>query len=90
MLQHVVIRLAGKVQGVFFRASTQEKAMALGITGFVRNEDDGGLYIEAEGTPEALREFIAWTKQGPSRAKITAHEVTPGVLRNFEEFTIEY
>jgi acylphosphatase len=48
-MNHVSIRISGKVQGVFFRASTKGKAEQYGINGFVRNEKDGSVYIEAEG-----------------------------------------
>jgi acylphosphatase len=49
MKKHFNIRISGRVQGVFFRASTKAKAEELGISGFVQNEPDGSVYIEAEG-----------------------------------------
>jgi len=66
----VVIRVSGKVQGVFFRASTQETAQRLGVSGIVRNEPDGSVYVEAEGDESSLNQFIAWCRHGPPRAKV--------------------
>ena len=70
MMKSVVIRVSGKVQGVFFRASTQEAAQRLGIHGLVRNEPDGSVYIEAEGDEASLHPFIAWCKHGPPQAQV--------------------
>ncbi|MFB6307312.1 MAG: acylphosphatase, partial [Flavobacteriales bacterium] len=53
-MKHKDIRVRGKVQGVFYRATMVENAMRWGIKGFVRNETDGSVYIEAEGDEEAL------------------------------------
>ena len=64
------IRVQGKVQGVFFRASTQEKAEELGLKGWVRNEPDGSVLIHAEGDEEELRRLVEWCWQGPSAASV--------------------
>jgi acylphosphatase len=69
-MKRVSMRVHGKVQGVFFRASTQGKALELGLTGFVRNEPDGTVYLEAEGNPEALKDLEAWAHQGPDHARV--------------------
>ena len=73
--KRVAMRVHGKVQGVFFRASTQSKALELGLTGFVQNEDDGTVYLEAEGNPDALKELEAWAHQGPDQARVEKVEV---------------
>ena len=52
--KHLSIRVTGKVQGVFFRASTREEAQRLGLCGWVRNEADGSVRIEAEGDEPLL------------------------------------
>lgn len=74
-MKRVSMRVHGKVQGVFFRASTQEKAEELGLTGFVQNEDDGTVYLEAEGNPSALQELEAWAHKGPEQARVEKVEV---------------
>lgn len=89
MLKHFSIHVSGKVQGVFFRASTQEKANELSIKGFVRNERDGSVFIEAEGDEDQLHAFVKWCKQGPRMAEVTSCKVEEGVLKNYTSFTIE-
>ena len=69
-MKRISIIVSGKVQGVFYRANTEKKAKEIGLTGFVRNEPDGNVYIEAQGTPEKLDEFVKWCKQGPDRARV--------------------
>ena len=88
MRKHFAIKVGGVVQGVFFRASTKKKADELGIKGFVRNEPDGSVYIEAEGEEQALQAFIEWCQDGPPRAKVKECEVNEGKLQDFSGFTI--
>ena len=59
------IRVKGKVQGVWFRAFTREKATELGVTGWVQNETGGAVYLEANGEKSKLDLFIDKLKQGP-------------------------
>ncbi|MFD2513180.1 acylphosphatase [Pontibacter locisalis] len=73
--KRIAIRVHGKVHGVFFRASTQEKAEELGLTGFVQNEDDGTVYMEAEGDAEALEKLEQWAHKGPKAARVEKVEV---------------
>jgi acylphosphatase len=73
--KHVSMKISGKVQGVFFRASTQEKAEELGLTGFVQNEPDGTVYLEAEGNPETIKQLEAWAHHGPEKARVDKVEV---------------
>lgn len=89
MLKHVSIKVSGRVQGVFFRASTKGKADELSINGFVRNEHDGSVYIEAEGEEANLRSFLDWCQYGPPRAQVTACEVKEAALKNFRGFKID-
>lgn len=79
---HLVIE--GRVQGVFFRAATQEQAHRLGIKGWVRNCPDGSVEVMAEGPREKAEELLGWCRQGPPRAHV--HDVK---LR-WEEFSGEF
>ncbi|MGI5828487.1 MAG: acylphosphatase [Patescibacteria group bacterium] len=90
MKKHFNIHVKGRVQGVGFRMSAKQKAQILEINGFVRNEPDGSVYIEAEGNSENLREFIAWCKQGPRFSEVDKIDVKEGTLQNYENFTILY
>jgi len=88
-MKHMAIRVTGKVQGVFFRASTRQVAVTCAIHGFVRNESDGSVYIEAEGEEANLRRFIEWCKKGPSGARVDKLDTAEGALRNYKDFIID-
>jgi acylphosphatase len=88
-MKHVSIHVVGKVQGVFFRASTKEKADEFSVKGTVRNNLDGSVSIEAEGEGENLELFIEWCKHGPKFAHVERCEVSEKPLRNFKIFSIE-
>lgn len=87
-MKHLNINIRGKVQGVFFRASTQEKADELGLTGFVRNESDGSVYVEAEGSEESLKLFAEWCHHGPRFARVEEVMITEGEVKNFHQFVV--
>ena len=63
--------VSGKVQGVWFRASTQDKAKELGLTGWARNLADGRVEVIACGTPEKINELHEWLKLGPELASVS-------------------
>jgi len=89
MQKHYTIQVFGKVQGVYFRASTQAEAQRLGLNGFVRNEADGSVYIEAEGAEEQLHQLVEWCHEGPSRARVERVEHTAAeTLKGFTGFEI--
>lgn len=87
-MKTVIIKVIGKVQGVFYRASTKSRADELGVKGFVRNEPDGSVYIEAEGSAEAIEHFVRWCKQGPPRAVVDHINVEEQPLKNFNRFIV--
>lgn len=89
MDRHLSILVSGRVQGVFFRAATKRKADELGITGFVRNQPDGSVYIEAEGDPDNLSVFESWCSAGPPRAQVERVDIKKGNLQFFSEFNIK-
>jgi acylphosphatase len=89
MKEHYNIKVRGNVQGVYFRDSAWKKAEELGISGFVRNEPDGAVYMEAEGGKEALESFLEWAKSGPVAAKVEKVEVSEGEVKNFFGFVIK-
>ncbi|MGH7829618.1 MAG: acylphosphatase [Candidatus Binatia bacterium] len=64
------LRIEGRVQGVFFRASTVEEATRLGLKGWVRNCPDGFVESVAEGEREKIDEFVAWCRHGPRGARV--------------------
>ena len=89
MTKHSSIRITGKVQGVFFRASAKDKADELDVKGFVCNEPDGSVYLEAEGEEASLEQLIQWCWTGPPRARIDKIDVGHGDVKNFKSFEIK-
>lgn len=71
---HAVIE--GRVQGVYFRATTQREALARGLAGWVRNLWDGSVEVVAEGRRAALESFEVFLHQGPPSAQVTHVEIT--------------
>ncbi|HET6913299.1 MAG TPA: acylphosphatase [Rhodanobacteraceae bacterium] len=60
----------GRVQGVFFRASTREQALKLGVSGYAKNLADGNVEVLASGSPEALDSLQKWLHMGPPSARV--------------------
>lgn len=89
MKQHLNIKIYGLVQGVFFRATAEEEADKLKITGFAKNEDDGSVYIEAEGEKENLEKFVQWCNLGPNMAQVEKVTVEKINLKRYSNFTIK-
>ncbi|MBV9284208.1 MAG: acylphosphatase [Acidimicrobiia bacterium] len=66
----------GRVQGVFFRDSCQRVAASTGVSGSVRNRNDGAVEAVFEGDPDAVERMVAWMRQGPGHADVERVEVT--------------
>ena len=66
--------VSGRVQGVFFRASTRERALALGLHGHAVNLPDGRVEVHAAGDAEALEKLAVWLQHGPPMAKVECVE----------------
>lgn len=64
--------VAGRVQGVFFRAGTREQALRLGLAGYARNLDDGRVEVLAVGGDAAIEALALWLREGPPRARVDA------------------
>lgn len=62
--------ISGRVQGVFYRASTREQALRLELSGHARNLADGRVEVVAEGAPEAIDTLERWLWQGPPAAMV--------------------
>ncbi|MGH0035807.1 MAG: acylphosphatase [Myxococcota bacterium] len=70
--------VSGRVQGVWFRAATQERALQLGVTGWVKNRPDGRVEALFEGEPEAVERALAFVAEGPRLARVTGVEIERG------------
>ena len=81
--------LNGRVQGVYFRASTVQQARRLGLTGWVMNRPDGAVEVVAEGRSDRLEELVAWCRQGPPGARVDEVDLQrQGFRAEFAEFRI--
>ena len=65
---HLVVR--GRVQGVYFRATAQREARQHGLSGWVKNRQDGSVEIVAEGEEDDVKDFLSWAHSGPSTARV--------------------
>ena len=66
----------GRVQGVFFRDGSQREAQRRGLTGWVRNRDDGTVEAAVQGDADAVDAFVRWAQEGPSAAEVSSVEVS--------------
>ncbi|MHA1449841.1 MAG: acylphosphatase [Candidatus Hodarchaeales archaeon] len=73
--KRIHLKVHGRVQGVFYRVSTREKALRLNLSGDVMNMPDGSVEINAEGDELKLMELISWAKHGPSLARVRKVDV---------------
>ncbi len=90
-MERVHIWVSGKVQGVWYRATTVEKARELGLRGWVRNLPDGRVEIVAEGPRGALEKLIAWCHEGPPLAVVDEVKVIwEPYTGEFLNFSIAY
>ncbi|WP_341867758.1 acylphosphatase [Mucilaginibacter endophyticus] len=88
MIKHLNITVKGKVQGVFYRKSTKAVADQLGVRGFILNEPNGDVYMEAEADNSTLDMFLDWCNEGPQDAEVTSVESHEGELKNYRNFEV--
>ncbi len=90
MEKQLKIIVHGKVQGVYFRKTTQEEAQKLGLVGKVRNETDGSVLIHVKGQEERLEDFVDYCHIGPERARVEQVKVESlEASMEISEFIIE-
>ncbi|HWU83929.1 MAG TPA: acylphosphatase [Rhodocyclaceae bacterium] len=78
--------ITGRVQGVFYRASMVEAAQALGVSGWVRNRQDGTVEAVVHGDSEAVARLIGWARRGPPAAQVTQVLVELTEEEDFSDF----
>ena len=74
--KRVVTRVAGMVQGVYFRDYAQKEARSLDLSGWVRNRPDGTVEVVLEGEAEKVERMLAWLHSGSPQAEVTEVQVT--------------
>lgn len=91
MRKNVHVFVSGRVQGVWFRANTKQKAEQLGVTGWVRNTHDGRVEAIFEGEEDRIKEMIEWCHRGPPLARIDNVEIkNQNPTNGFDDFSIKY
>ena len=88
MIEAIHIIVHGRVQGVWFRAGTKERADELGLFGWVKNKSEGTVEIHAEGEKLQLEDFILWCRKGTPAANVTSLILNPTSLQNLRSFEI--
>jgi acylphosphatase len=88
MVQTFVIIVSGKVQGVYYRQSAKQKAVELGLTGFVKNMPDGSVMLIATGSKEQLEILVDWCRKGPPAARVADVKVMEEETHHYDGFTI--
>lgn len=85
------IFVSGLVQGVFFRSFTQKNAKKLGLSGWVRNTQDGRVEVVVEGEKERIEKLVEYLKKGPPLARVEKVEVNwENFVGEFSDFEIKY
>ena len=69
------VRVKGSVQGVFFRVETRDRARSLGVSGWVRNLQDGAVEAVFEGPEEQVESMVEWCRRGPAGARVESVDV---------------
>lgn len=86
---HVVVQ--GLVQGVWFRASTRDEAVRIGVGGWVRNLPDGSVEALFEGEAKKVEAIVGWCHRGPSGARVSRVDITWEPYKNeFASFDVRY
>lgn len=90
-MKRVHVYVSGRVQGVFFRAETQQTAIGFNITGWVSNMADGRVETVFEGKDENVDKMLAWCRVGPPAARVENVTVTEEPYTGeFRDFSINY
>jgi acylphosphatase len=80
--------ITGKVQGVYFRATAKQEAIKLNVHGYVKNQSDGTLLLELQGTEPTINSMIKWCHKGPILAKVDQVTTKDQAFQNFTSFEI--
>ncbi len=88
-MKNLIIIVEGKVQGVWFRASTRKIAEELNLHGFVKNEPDGSVYIELTGDDQPVMKLIEWALHGPELSVVEKVSIIKSIFVHESGFTIK-
>ena len=80
--------VSGRVQGVFFRANTKQKAIELGLQGYAKNLSNGSVEVIVQGEEEKLKKLVGYIRNGPGTAKVSDISIKKIKPAGFKEFEI--
>ncbi len=84
---HLIVR--GRVQGVYFRATSVREAKRLGLTGWVKNRNDASVEVIAEGEEDQVKDFLLWAQKGPTTSRVDKVDTRwRGYTGEFPDFRI--
>lgn len=90
-MKKVLVEVSGRVQGVCFRAATHQKAIELGVMGYVRNLPNGNVEFAAVGEDEKVDALLEWVSHGPPMARVDNLRVEALVSdEEFDRFSISF
>ncbi len=84
------LTVSGKVQGVFFRENTSRKAVELGLTGYVKNLEDGNVEVVAQGDENKINEIIEFIKNNPGHSKVKEVEIKYKEMEKLDGFEVKF
>ncbi|KAI9795804.1 MAG: hypothetical protein M1833_006825 [Piccolia ochrophora] len=84
MSKRIYFKVHGEVQGVFFRAFTEEKATSYGLTGWVKNSSDGSVEGEAQGDESSIEKLLKDVNKGPSAARVSKVDTSEREVKSGE------
>lgn len=84
----LILTITGRVQGVGYRYGAQQAARQHRIKGFVKNQSDGSVYIEAEGESTDIEHFVQWCRRGPSWASVNDVKIQEKPFSDFQSFAV--
>ncbi|MBS0001329.1 MAG: acylphosphatase [Cyclobacteriaceae bacterium] len=90
LIKNVHLTITGRVQGVGFRYSALQKAKEHNIKGYVKNQYDGSVFIEAEGDGTDLDHYILWCHKGPYSARVEHVLQVTGKVKNHSSFLVKH
>lgn len=91
MNTRVHVYVSGRVQGVYFRSHTRNKALELGLAGWVKNLDDGRVEAVFEGNEKAVKKMVEWCRIGEGHARVdNVEEIVEDYKGEFSGFKVRY
>lgn len=87
-IKSVKLKVHGKVQGVFYRKTAQQKAKELNLVGWVKNNPDNTVEMFIQGPESEVIKMVEWSRQGPKNAVVSKIDIEDSISQNYSNFKI--